>query len=288
VDCEQAEIEEREPNVMRHGARLTLDNAYNSSFKDEEYRTLVITGYRRGAKLKTASADEVGKNKSFPIYSLKIVSSIDDCSESPALVELATRTIFLRTDSIHSLSKEDLGQFDLNEQLQLDSVNWRGFSDQFNNAWDTQGGPTEQLKRVKHALSVLKKVKFKLSPRQQTLTCTAIASAYAFSGDMTIEEMLNLWGEYWTWVAKRKQSLLASLIKRNFLVDELFSLVSKDEVGMPTDLSCVLLQDYFLRLKKEGQIKKDDDLDLAMSELGYYRKEIGKEARWILRNSVSC
>jgi energy-coupling factor transporter ATP-binding protein EcfA2 len=286
LDGDEADIEKREPCIQRHGARLTMDNAYNSSFKEEEFRTLVITGYRRGAKLKTASADEPGKNTKFPIYSLKFISSIDDCSESSALIEMNTRAIYVRTDSLESLSEEDAGDFDILNQLELDSLDWSGFADQFNSAWNTEGEPSPEANKLKEAMGKLKRIKIDLNPRQRKLTIACIASAYAFS-DLSLDEMISRWIEYWKWVnqKRRKESLLASLIRKNFIQDEYFELIAKDEIGLPTDLSCILLQDYFLKMRREGQIRKEDDLDLAMSELGYYRKEVGREARWILRGS---
>jgi energy-coupling factor transporter ATP-binding protein EcfA2 len=288
TDLDEAEIEERDPNQLRDGARLTMDNVYNSSFKDEDFRTLVITGYRRGAVLKTASSDEVGKNTKFPIYSLKLISSIDDCSESPSLSEMTTRTIFIRTDFIDALSEEDRGDFSIRDQLELDAINWQGFADQFNTAWegDKLLIPNSTLQRIKEGVKKAKQVKLDINPRQRKLTIVCMATAYAFS-DMPMNEIASKWINYWKWIGqkKRKESLLASLIKRNFMQDEIFALISKDELGLPVELSCPVLQDYFVKLRREGQIRKEDDLDLAMSELGYYRREVGKEARWILRGT---
>lgn len=284
TDCDLAKLENREPNILRDGCRLTLDNVWNRSFKDEDFYVLVVSGYREGATWTIASAEEAGENIEFPIYSLKFCASVEDCSEDSRLVEMATRTLMFRTEMLNLLPREDVDAFQIEDQLKISQIDWEGFADQFNNVWDCETAISKEAERLKVAVKKLNRMKMDLTPRQRELTLCAMASAYAFS-DMSLNEIAHRWADYWKWTSERarKESLLASLIRRNFLMDEIFAMLEKDSIGLPLDLECKTLQDYFVRLKKEGQVKKEDDLDLAMLELGYVRKEKGKEARWVLR-----
>jgi hypothetical protein len=126
------------------------------------------------------SSKEVGENLEFHCFCPKIFSSISPLHLDDRFRELRRRLIVIPCKRVEDLSDERKDELDLipnewqNNLLDLDSLNWNGFSQEFDNFWDLDTASTFVTCR-----KVLSKSVRGLSSQQRAISLDLMACGIA-------------------------------------------------------------------------------------------------------------
>ena len=130
---------DEESGFIRDGAMLLFDNAWERTFlNDDKLLAMLLRSYEVGnAVITTSSSTSFGDNKSYCVFSSKIISSVS-MFQSPRLSEIQRRILIVRCKRLKDFTPEELEDADNFDPLDLDSLDWGGIYSEYFNFWNQE------------------------------------------------------------------------------------------------------------------------------------------------------
>ena len=116
------------PKLIEANTFMVWEDINTQTFlKRPEIYNLFKFGYDKSCDTIQISSEKIGKNETFRCFCPKVFSSIHPIHSHQKFKELRRRLIVIPTKKLETI-EQDL--------LDIDQINWRGFSKQFDEFWD--------------------------------------------------------------------------------------------------------------------------------------------------------
>jgi len=179
----------------RDGASLLFDNVYASTFTaNPNLLALILSGYDKASD-KLMIASSMGENIVFRTFSTKIISSVEPIWLDAKLKELSRRLLVIR----HKRLEELEGDYDIDNHLDLSSINWDGLDSLYRDFWNNRT-IVETYVLTRKMLTKRGKKGFtmpeSLSSNQWTISIDIIATGIALGAWNSIQDAVNHVAEF--------------------------------------------------------------------------------------------
>ncbi len=174
-------------------------------------------GDTRGKDKITVSSVDVGKNLEFKTFCPKILSSIHPLHLDPSFKELQRRLIVVPCKRIEDISSERLAGLGTSidnwsqNLIDLETINWDGFSDLFEQFWDLEAG-----KDFLEVRKILSKTSLSLTSRQRAICLDLIAVGVTcgiWSDELIAQSSLKKYYQWYDQEIKQGSGLTQLLIE---------------------------------------------------------------------------
>jgi hypothetical protein len=247
--------EEGEKNYI-----VLFDNLNRETLINENLKTFMLCGYNRRTDRIEISKGE-GENQTFRVFGPKVISSIHPVYSDSSMSELARRLVVLKFQSLDNMSPKDIGDFDIYDRLDLETVDLSLLNHQFNILWgiDNQHefmNLSARLKARKKDFKVPKIIK----STQWALMPDMIASGIIAGVWKDLEDALHGCAKYWEWNAENIAMNMGSMERaiRHYIEAETKApreLSKRLAIPDLSEIRCDSLKIYLDSLAKQGALE---------------------------------
>lgn len=266
---------------------VLFDNVNASTLLNENMYTFFLNGYNRKTDSIQISKGD-GSNLEFKVFGAKVCSTIHPLYANPRLAELVRRMLVLKFKRFEEMDEKEIGEFDVNSRLEIESLNLQLLNVKFWEMWNREnsvyfGELKRQLTARKKSFKIPKTIK-----STQWVLCPDLIAAGIVSGVwLDIPDAVASFATYWDWYADNIASAVSSLQKAcvSYLLEQVTRLESVQRqlgVDIPIEVPCEGLKVHLDVLSRAGALEvhpTPQNVTLVMTALGWVR-EIGSQGQW--------
>jgi hypothetical protein len=260
--------------LEKDGAILCWDNLHKRVLEADLrlYQTMLF-GYNKSTERILIAGSE-GANQNFHVFCPKVISSVEPLHSFRELDELSRRLLVIRHKPLEKFKEAELenipelmGNF---QPIDLDSINWKGFEDNFYLFWSDEENCRAYVK-FRGILTRKRKVPIELPPSitsaRWTISVDLIATGLLLGAWKTPKEAIDHLGRYWKLSSEfgELEKLNTIRVLKEYLDSELKGLRDANERLIGAGLTPEPIHIATQKVKKYLEVKSSEGaIDIAM------------------------
>jgi hypothetical protein len=265
-----------------------FDNVNLGTFKNEQMYTYFLNGYNRKTDSIQISKGD-GTNMTFKVFGPKICSSIHPLYCQPAMSEIARRMIVLKFARLERMSDEDIGNFDIYDRLEIESLNLMQLHLKHHALWQGENATNFcEIKKTITGRHKLYKVPRTINSAQWALCPDLICAGVIAGLWRDPKDGIDAFEQYWLWNKDYVASATGDMQKAILQYIEIDrerheKLIPLMGPGYPHNIRCEGLKNHLDNLSKGGALESyptPQAITAVMAQLGWVRA-IDEDKVWV-------